>query len=256
MTAASAVYREACDEGFSELATGETRLWCVGLEATLKALERLEAVLDPEEILRANRFRFAEHRRAFVIARGLLRCLLAQFSGTAAHQVRFSYGPRGKPAFQSDRGLRFNVSHSGDLVLYAFALDRELGVDIEKHRNMSDLIGVAERFFAPAEVSNLLSLPPAERPAAFFRCWTRKESFVKAMGDGLYLPLDSFQVSLQPDEPAAIVQVSGCQESRWRLADVTPAEGYSAALVTEGVPSVLTGFRSQDATQLLALLKC
>ncbi|MFZ0591276.1 MAG: 4'-phosphopantetheinyl transferase superfamily protein [Bryobacteraceae bacterium] len=255
MTAASAVYREAHEDGLSRLASGETRLWCVSLDVTPAALARLEAVLDPEEILRANRFRFAEHRQAFVIARGVLRGLLAQFSGTAAHEVRFSYGVRGKPEFQSHCRLRFNLSHSGKLALYAFALDRELGVDIEKHREMNDLIDVAKRFFAPAEVSNLLSLPLGERPAAFFRCWTRKESFVKAVGDGLYLPLDSFQVSLRADEPAAIVQVGGRQESKWRLTDVTPVEGYSAALVTEGAPAVVTGFRSQDATQVLALLK-
>jgi 4'-phosphopantetheinyl transferase len=114
---------------------------------------------------------------------------------------------------------------------------------------------VAKQFFAPAEVSNLLSLPPGERQAAFFRCWTRKESFVKAVGDGLYLPLDSFQVSLGPDEPAAILEVAGREEENWSLADVTPAEGYSAALVTRGEPTTMTAFRSQDATQLWAFLK-
>jgi 4'-phosphopantetheinyl transferase len=254
MTGPLLSYREAHDDGLSRLANREARLWCVGLEATAAAFDRLQAVLDPEEILRANRFRFAEHRRAFVIARGVLRCLLARYSGTPRRDVRFSYGLRGKPALRNDRALRFNVSHSGHLVLYGFALDRELGVDIEQHRDMSDLVDVAKRFFAPAEVSTLLSLPPNERSAAFFRCWTRKESFVKAVGDGLSIPLDSFQVSLRPDEPAAIVDVAGRKEANWCLTDVTPVERYSAALVTEGMPSIVTGFRCRDATELLRLL--
>jgi 4'-phosphopantetheinyl transferase len=247
-------YLDAHDDGLSELASRETRLWCVGLEATTAALARLEAVLDPEEIQRANRFHFPEHRLSFVIARGLLRYLLAQISGVAVDQVCFTYGPRGKPAFQSHCGFEFNISHSGELVLYAFSRDYELGVDVEKHRDMTDLVDVAKHFFAPAEVSDLLSLAPGDRPAAFFRCWTRKESFVKAVGDGLYLPLDSFQVSLRPEEPAAILHVNGRPENKWHLADVTPVEGYSAALVTAGAPSIIKAFRSQDATQLVALL--
>ena len=120
---------------------------------------------------------------------------------------------------------------------------------------MNDLDDLARRFFAASEVDDLLSLPPQERPDAFFRCWTRKESFVKAVGDGLYLPLDSFRVSLRAGEPAAILEAPSGKAERWNLRDVTPLEGYSAALTARGEPETLTAFRSAGASRLLGLVE-
>jgi 4'-phosphopantetheinyl transferase len=254
MTAPLFTYRHAHPDGLDALVAGEVRLWCVALDASPPALAQLASVLDEDEAMRASRFRFDKHRAEFIIARGLLRHLLARFTDASPAAIRFSYGPRGKPEMSS-RPLRFNLSHSGGLVLYAFALDRELGVDIEHCRDMTDLESIARRFFATKEVDELLSLPLEERPAAFFRCWTRKESFVKAVGDGLYLPLDSFRVSLRPGEPASILEEPNDTGQRWRLTDVTPLEGYAAALITEGMPKSLTAFRAAGASRLLSLLE-
>jgi 4'-phosphopantetheinyl transferase len=236
------------------LSLGEVRLWCVGLRSNPNALARLSSVLETDEADRANRFRFPEHRDHFLTARGLLRFLLGDALGVAPNKLRFLYGARGKPRLAFETPLRFNLSHSGSLVLYAFALDRELGVDVEQHREMTDLERVARRFFAVKEVADLLSLAAEERSTAFFRCWTRKESFVKAVGDGLYIPLDSFCVSLLANEPAAIENGPAGTTEQWILTDVTPQDGYAAALTTEGKPARLTAFRSTDASGLLELL--
>jgi len=247
-------YREAHPDGLMELADGEVRLWCVTLNAPEESLAKLASVLDEAETERAARFRFPRHREEFVAARGLLRHLLARFSGDAPGGVRFSYGPHGKPELPPHESLRFNLSHSGNMALYAFARNCEVGVDIERQREMGDLEGVAKRFFAEQEFNDLMALRPDERSAAFFRCWTRKESFVKAVGDGLYLPLDSFRVSLRAGAPAAILAAPPGKTEGWQMTDVTPLEGYAAALVTNGHSKTISAFRSAGPSELLALL--
>ncbi|HXE11726.1 MAG TPA: 4'-phosphopantetheinyl transferase superfamily protein [Bryobacteraceae bacterium] len=228
-------------------------MWCLRLCADPSTLENLRVVLNDEERERADRFRFPLHRDHFVIARGVLRRLLARFLGIAAGDVEFQYAPKGKPECKSGRALRFNLSHSGDMAIYAFAHNREVGIDIEQHREMKDLEAIAKRFFAAGEVEDLMSLAPADRPDAFFRCWTRKEAFIKAIGDGLSLPLDSFRVSLFPDQTASIVDTPAEQRKKWQLIDVTPCTGYSAALVTEAGPLTISQFAATTVEKLLLL---
>lgn len=175
---------------------------------------------------------------------------MARILGVAAGRVEFQYAPKGKPQCKTDPTLRFNLSHSGDMAIYAFARNREVGIDIEQHREMRDLEAVAKRFFAAGEVDDLMRVPPANRSEAFFRCWTRKEAFIKAIGDGLSLPLNSFRVSLLPDQPASILAAPAAHSQRWQLADVTPFSGYSAALVAESEPLVLHQFFAAAAEQL------
>lgn len=216
----------------------EVHVWRGDLAVAPDRLAALAATLAPDEHDRAARFHFERDRRRFVAGRGILRAVLARHAGCPATALRFRYGPRGKPALEGDGGggdLRFNVSHSGDLALVAVARGREIGVDVEALR--PDLTpGLAERFFSPAEVAALSALPPAARPAAFFACWTRKEAFVKATGDGLSLPLDAFDVSLAPGEPPALLRVADDPHGpdRWRLVALEPAPGFAAALAVEG----------------------
>jgi 4'-phosphopantetheinyl transferase len=157
--------------------------------------------LSWEERARANRFHFAIHREHFVVARGILRYLLSHYVEIPASRIRFTEGPHGKPELAEKPRYGFNVTHSGGLAMYAVSDLREVGIDVEQHREMDDLAGIARRFFAPDEVDALEQLSPEDRQAAFFRCWSRKEAVVKAIGAGLSLPLDSFCVSLgeQPD---------------------------------------------------------
>ena len=153
--------------------------------------------------------------------------------------LRFTYGPRGKPALATDMGavsLRFNVSHSHGLALYAMTRGRELGVDVERIRPEIVQEQVAERFFSPREVTTLRALPVPLQATAFFACWTRKEAYIKATGEGLALPLDQFDVSLAPGEPAALLRTAwDPQEApRWTMQDLDPAPGYRAAVAVAG----------------------
>lgn len=221
------------------LGSDEVHLWRASLDAPAGETELLDRVLSADERARADRFRFERDRRRYVIARGVLRSLLGGYLQTGPATVRFQYGRYGKPALGDEDGgdaLGFNLSHSEDVALYAISRGRALGVDVERVRPNFGGMAIAERFFSPREVAALRSLPHHEQSAAFFRCWTRKEAYIKARGDGLSLRLDCFDVSLAPGEPAALLDMRDDPDdiARWRLWDVSPDPDYAAALVVEG----------------------
>jgi 4'-phosphopantetheinyl transferase len=163
----------------------------------------------------------------------MLRRLLGGFLGLEPERVELRYGPHGKPCVE---GLRFNLAHSHELALYAFSRGRELGVDLERIRPLRDAAAIAERYFSAEENAVLRSLPEIQRHEAFFRCWTRKEAYLKALGDGLARPLDSFDVTLAPGEPARLLRVQGAPDeaARWSLLHLDPAPGFVGALAAEG----------------------
>jgi 4'-phosphopantetheinyl transferase len=206
----------------------------VSLDAPREERERLFELLSADERERAARFHFARDRDRFAVGRGALRALLAAELGTDPRELRFDYGPQGKPALAGDE-LQFNVSHSGGIALVAIAHRGELGIDVEL--DSQDLANeqIPERFFSPAEVTALRSLPARLQPRAFLTCWTRKEAFIKAKGDGLSLPLDSFDVTLEPGVPAALLRTAWSEEepSQWRLVDLS-GRGTVAALAVRG----------------------
>ncbi|MCL6650581.1 MAG: 4'-phosphopantetheinyl transferase superfamily protein [Chloroflexi bacterium] len=221
------------------LASDEVHLWLATLEASPAQLAAYEQLLSSDERERAARFRFWRDRHRYVVGRGLLRVILARYLGIAPFELRFAYNAYGKPepaAESSARWLRFNLSHSHGLALYAVARGRELGVDIERVRPEMATEAIARHFFSPREVRALSALPPSAQTDAFFRCWTRKEAYLKARGEGLSLPLDSFEVSLAPGEPAVLLQAPGPpqERDRWSLRDVAVPRGYAAAVAVEG----------------------
>jgi len=196
---------------------------------------RLWASLSPDERARAERFRFDIHRDRFIVARALLREILGALLGVAARRLAFDYSARGKPSLArpfAAEDLRFNLSHADGLALYAIARGREVGVDVERVRPLPDAEHIAARFFSPREQAALRSLPAVERAAGFFACWTRKEAFLKATGDGLARRLDAFDVSVVPGLPARLERVEGDprEAGRWSLAEVRPAPGYVGAV--------------------------
>lgn len=221
------------------LEEGDVHVWGASLRQPESVLEGMRQTLSGDELERSERFRFQRHRAAFVISRGLLRTMAGRYLCAPPRELRFAYTPYGKPylagAF-ADASLRFNLSHSHELVLYAFAADVEVGVDVEYMRPEFAGEEIARRFFSPREVESLSALPVGRRTEAFFKCWTRKEAFIKAVGEGLSFPLDQFDVTLAPDEPAALLSVrkDAREAARWSLLDVSPEPGYAAALVTEG----------------------
>jgi 4'-phosphopantetheinyl transferase len=219
--------------------SAEVHVWRVSLDLPTALVERFEQALSDDERMRASRFFFARDRHHFVVARGTLRAILGGYLGLSPGDVAFAYASHGKPAVRGgpDRyDLRFNVSHAGGLALVAIALGREVGVDIEQIREDFATEEIAARFFSPAEVAAIRALPVEERCAAFFNCWTRKEAYVKARGEGLLLPLHRFEVSVAPGDPAALLATADDprEPSRWALRELTPGPGYAAALAVDG----------------------
>ena len=220
------------------LEAGTVHVWRISLDQPDDRLDRFRRMLDPDELNRASRFHFDKHRRHFIVARGFLRSVVARYLETQPETLRFSYGAYGKPGLASEHVLRFNLSHSHEVALLAVALDAELGVDVEHIRADFASEEIARRFFSRAEVEVFNALPREEQVAAFFRCWTRKEAYIKALGSGLSHPLDSFDVTLAPGEPAALSRV----KELWSLFDLDVSPGYAGALAVESTGHTLHKF--------------
>lgn len=191
-----------------------------------------EALLDDEERARSTRFVRPPDRRRFVLAHAALRLLLARCLDTHPTAVRYENGVHGKPRLGPGLpSLEFNLSHSGGLGVLAVARDRSVGVDVEQLRDVPDALSIADTQFSAAEREVLRSLPPAEQRAAFFRCWTRKEAVIKAVGEGLGRALDSFEVDLAPGSMSALKRFGGRpgEESGLSLRDLPAPPGHAAA---------------------------
>jgi 4'-phosphopantetheinyl transferase len=177
----------------------ELHLRLIDLRPAAGAEMQLRRLLSPDEIARAAGFQLEQTRLRFVVVRGLLRQILARALTAAPAQLEFAYGAHGKPALggrHTGAGLEFSVSHSGDYALIGLAMRRAIGVDIEQLRPMPDFAGMAAGYFSDAEMRALDTFAETERLRAFFRCWTRKEAFMKATGEGMGIALDSFSVEL------------------------------------------------------------
>lgn len=202
-------------------------------------LEPVYDVLSSAEHQRAERFRFERDRRCYVVGRGMLRLILGEHLSCDPACLRFAYGRYGKPglAEPGETNVHFNISHAHTLVAIAVAEGRRVGIDVEQVRALDDMDRLARRFFSIREYAALRALPPEERREAFFRCWTRKEAYVKARGDGLTLPLDRFDVSLRPGAPAALLgtRPDPAEATRWGLHDLGLMDGYQSALAVEVV---------------------
>jgi 4'-phosphopantetheinyl transferase len=207
------------------------------LNPEAETVRALATCLSDAERQRAQRFRFDRDRRRFVVARARLRQLLAARLGTRPEAVTLAYGRNGKPALAqrlADTDWCFNVAHCDELAVYAFSAQREIGIDVEAIRSFAEADDIASRFFSHRENQAYRALAPADKPLGFFNCWTRKEAFVKALGDGLSMPLDRFDVSLAPGEPAQILRVDSTpgEDSGWRLDSFSPLPGFVAAVAS------------------------
>lgn len=203
-------------------------------------VRRYRALLSPQEIQRADRYRLPHLGEWFAVCRGTLRSILGRLSDTSPEAVEFRYNRHGKPIHQPAPGgeaIQFSVSHSADLALIAVSPRPALGVDLERVERSIDFDRLAERFFAPDEVADLRRLADDLRRDAFFRCWTRKEAYIKALGTGLASPLGAFRVSVLPDQPPALLSVNGDADvcRAWRMFDLTPGPEFRASLLVSGV---------------------
>lgn len=212
--------------------SGAAAIWLADLDAA-DAGERALAVLSQDERARAARFVFDVHRRRFIACRAWLRRQLGERLSRAAHDLRFEYGPVGKPSLAGG-ALRFNVSHSDRYALLAVA-DAEVGVDIERERPLSDMDALAERVFSAGERQALAQVPAGRKAEAFFAGWTRKEAYIKARGEGIGL-LGAIEVVLTPGEPPRLIHVDGQpgELERWSIQALSPVPGFAAAVCLEG----------------------
>ena len=195
------------------------------------------ALLSCAERNRAQRFVFDRDRRLFIAARAQLRRLLAARLAQEPDSIEIAYGPHGKPALarRYERDCRFNVSHHADVAVYAFSNGKDVGIDIEAIRDVPGAHSMAAHFFTRREQEEYQSLEADDRRLGFLNWWTRKEAFVKALGQGLSYPLDCFDVSLAPGAPAMILRLMDTPGDRcgWRLRSFVPAPGFVGAIVTE-----------------------
>ncbi len=215
-----------------DLPSGIVHVWQRPLRAPAADVEACRELLSSAEREKALRYRVERPRSDFILTRGTLRSLLAKYLHKTPNDVLFQYTKYGKPFLEDRCDLRFNVSHCEGLALLAFVRRREIGVDVEKVRPQSDVTKLAERFFSVRERNHLRTLSGDELHSAFFRCWTRKEAYIKAKGEGLSLPLHQFDVSIDPNSPRILLATrpDGSEANRWTIYNVQTFPGYVAAL--------------------------
>jgi len=216
----------------------EIHVWRQKLNSEFAGVELFGRTLSADELQRAGRFRFDAGRNEYIVACGTLRVLLGAYLNIPPRQLLFTYSKYGRPSLVNDSpasDINFNVSHSGGVALFAFVRGRRIGIDVECVRRDFETSEIAERFFSTAERAALRDLPQEQRHEAFFRCWTRKEAYIKALGEGLSHPLDQFDVSLAPEVPAILLATRpDAQEvRRWKLWDIEVPGDYAAALAAE-----------------------
>jgi 4'-phosphopantetheinyl transferase len=210
-------------------------VWRVSLHDSLEKAQKLYPLLAEDEVIRASRFHFSRDRNTFIVARGLLRTLIGAYTQLAPQNIKFQYSAQGKPFLdpnQTNTTLNFNLSHSHELALLAFTRNDAIGIDIEYMRPEVAHEQIAERYFSLQEISDLRALPRDLQSAAFFDCWTRKEAFIKATGEGLTRPLDQFSMSLTPGEPARLLHLEGesQEQSTWHIQHLDVEINYRAAV--------------------------
>ena len=220
------------------LSEKEVHVWCASIEASNERRLQFMETFSDDEHKRLQRFHFERHRHQFIIARGTLREIIGQYLEIEPAEANFDYGQNGKPFIISNSELssiRFNISHSGDVVVYAFVLDTEIGIDIEKVCNIDDCMAIAKSFFSSTEIDDLQKVSRESLLEAFYSCWTRKEAYIKAKGQGLGIPLNQFSVSVRPDLSPALVSTEFAPDeaAQWTLRDLPIIEGYIGAIAIQ-----------------------
>lgn len=231
------------------LSENDVHLWFSSLDLPASSLQQLETTLDTDERERAKGFCSERERARFVVGRGLLRKILGQYSGAGPSDLRFSYGSRGKPSLIECLGgdrIQFSLAHSNRYAIYAFTLDRRIGVDLECVEPIESE-EIANRFFSDREKAALHALAGNERLETFFKIWTAKEAYLKACGEGLAHPLNKIETRIDPRDMRSLrIQGDMQKNSSWSLEQLRPISGFTAALVVEGDDYHLANWRCPE----------
>jgi 4'-phosphopantetheinyl transferase len=236
--------------------SNSVHVWIVLLKGQDTCFDHCQAMLNERELHRASRFYYEHLRRRFTLSHGCLRALLGLYLVIPPRDVEFGYGTRSKPFIERPTTeLRFNQSDSGDLVAFAFTAGCEIGIDIEEVRPVSDLENVVANVFTPREIVELCRIDPSLQQEAFFATWTRKEAYVKALGDGLFIPTDSFRVTVCPEAQAPHVYFDQHPETvrDWQLHSFHPAAGYLGTIAYRGLRRSMHIWPVVEASILLSL---
>lgn len=217
------------------LMDNQVHLWTIPLDLAENSIEQYGQYLSSEESERARRFYFERHRRRYIASHGALRVILSDYLDADPIEIQFDQRQYRKPKLSapfSGSRVHFNLSHSHELAVLGVVLDHEIGVDVEYILTKRDMDAIAARFFSPSEHAAYLGLPEDQRSQGFTNCWTRKEAFIKALGEGLSYPLDNFEVTLKPGEPVRMVRIGDDfhEAPRWTLESFQPAPDYVAAI--------------------------
>jgi 4'-phosphopantetheinyl transferase len=214
------------------LQAGEIDVWSTCLRGDSSSIQALFEILSPDERQKANKYVFAKDRDRFVVARGTLRKILGGYLTISPSRVSFSYNRYGKPFLDvEDRAIRFNVSHSQELALFAVTREQEVGIDVEFIDDRIAILKTAQSVFSPTEISKLEALPANLQTAAFFSGWTRKEAILKAMGEGFSFPAKQLTISELFGESKISFSID---KPDWSLMSLPSEPNYMAALAVEG----------------------
>jgi len=236
------------DHNDVKLKRNESHVWYIHINSLKKNTAFLQGFLSEDEILKASKFRFDKDKTCSIITRGALRWLSSRYLNLQPEDIVFKYGDYGKPDFDFETHLKFNVSHAGDMAIIGFVLEADIGVDIEHIKSDFDVLDIASNYFSNSEIVSLKQLPQAHLARGFYRCWTRKESFIKAKAKGLSFPLDSFSVSIDSDHDTALLETKWNQNEKdlWRLFSFSPQENYLGAISVKGNVNAIRHYNFKD----------
>ena len=218
----------------------EIHIYRSSLELTADKLIESESLLSPDELQKAYRYKFEKDRDHYIAGRAFLRRILGRYLNQSPDKISFSYSEKGKP-YIIDSPVKFNLAHSGGKAVFAFAENAEVGIDIEYMRELPDALQIAKRFFSDEEVNEFMKVSDDEIKPAFFNCWTRKEAFIKAVGDGLSFPLKDFTVTILPGVNPEIkwIKAKDDEVKEWSLVNIETDQNYVSSLAVKAAKVIL-----------------
>jgi 4'-phosphopantetheinyl transferase len=216
------------------LQDNEIHIWRANLPIQASIKTELQKTLSENEQSRLNSLYFPQDKERFLVARSGLRNILARYLNTAPNHIDFHYTELGKP-YINNKNIFFNISHSADCIIYALSNCSPIGIDVEHCKRDIDYLSIAKNFFSENEYLKLLTLHPDERLLAFYRCWTRKEAYIKAIGKGLHFPLDQIEVSILPNEKVQLIKImdKAPEKDLWKIEEFCPQQDYIACVATQ-----------------------
>lgn len=234
-----------------DIPSSQIHLWYCDLRKNVSRIDEYYLLLSSDEIEKAKRFKFEKDRNCYVISKAVLRSLLGGYLEKDPKEVNFEYTSFHKPMSSMKTPLKFNVSHSGYVAVFSFVKDVEIGVDIERIKDDFDVMDIAHRFFSISEIGALSKFSDSEKNRAFYRCWTRKESFIKAEGSGLSFPLDKFAVSINDDLNAELLETEWdvTEKNCWSLFSFVPRKEYIGAIAVRKKSAAVTFFNWNNFTE-------